>query len=177
MLSGGSFGEIASIAHAIGDRLTKAEELLERCEKQSKEAMELAKAAHEKSTNTKLNTTINQMQDTLEDLKSRVRDLEKENTSLRSKVKEMRERAETTTERSDTDTCRKQRAEEKEEEDGNQLARRVMQWKENNVKRLRSERMLEELSEVSSCMPEPSTQHCVPRQSSAKYAASLASRA
>ena len=69
-------------------------------------------------------------------------------------------------------------AEEKAEEDGNQLARRVMQWKENNVKRLRCERMLEELSEVSSCMPaEPSIQHCVPRQSSAKYAASLTSRA
>ena len=82
MLSGGGFGEIASIAHAIGDRLTKAEELLERCEIQSTEALDMAKAAHEKSTNTKLNTTINQMQDTLEDLKSRVRDLEKENTSL-----------------------------------------------------------------------------------------------
>ena len=74
-------------------------------------------------------------------------------------------------------TCRKKRAEEKAEEDGNQLARRVMQWKENNVKRLRCERMLEELSEVSSCMPEPSTQHCVPRPSSVKYAASLTSRA
>ena len=76
MLSGGGFGEIASITQAIADRLTKAEEFLERCEKQSKEAMELSKAANEKSTNTKLNTTINQMQDTLEDLKSRVRDLE-----------------------------------------------------------------------------------------------------
>ena len=83
MLSGGGFGEIASIAQAIADRLTKAEEFLERCEKQSKEAVELAtKAANEKSTNTKLNTTINQMQDTLEDLKSRVRDLERENTGL-----------------------------------------------------------------------------------------------
>ena len=176
MLSGGGFGEIASIAQAIADRLTKAEEFLERCEKQSKEAVELAtKAANEKSTNTKLNTTINQMQDTLEDLKSRVRDLEKENTSLRSKVKEMRERVDTRTERSDTDTCRKQRAEEKAEEDGNQLVRRVMQWKENNVKRLRCERMLEELSEVSSCMPEPLKQHLCLRQSSAKYAASFAS--
>ena len=91
------------------------------------------------------------MQDTLEDLKSRVRDLEKENASLRCKVKEMRERVDTRTERSDTDICRKQRAAEKEEEDGNQLARRVMQWKENNVKRLRCERKIEELSEVSSC--------------------------
>lgn len=89
MFSGNGLGDIASIAQTIAERLTKAEEFLERCEKQSTEALQVAKAANQKDQKedaSKLNTKLNEIMARTDKLQVRIKDLQTENDKCQSKI-------------------------------------------------------------------------------------------
>ena len=137
-------------------RLNKAEELLHRCEIQSAEALKLAKAAQEKGSS-KLNTKLNEMMEQTDSLHLRVKDLQAESDNHRSKLEALTAKLDAaldgmasvdihTYRRAGTGAQGPQQTLTAEE--GDLLARRVLQFKQERAK-IRSENMLEELSEVS----------------------------